>query len=30
MQELLYLKDEQIKEFIKKLFVVYRESFSDA
>ncbi len=30
MQELLYLKDQQIKEFIEKLFVAYRESFSDA
>ena len=30
MHELLYLKDEQIKEFIEKIFVVYRESFSDA
>ena len=29
MQELLYLKDEQIKQFIEKLFVAYRESFSD-
>ena len=30
MRELLYLKDEQIKEFIEKLFIAYRESFSDA
>ena len=30
MHELLYLKDEQIKEFIEKLFIAYRESFSDA
>ena len=30
MHELLYLKDEQIKEFIEKLFFAYRESFSDA
>ena len=30
MRELLYLKDEQLKEFIKKLFLAYRESFSDA
>ena len=30
MKELLYLKDEQIKEIIEKLFVVYRESFADA
>ena len=29
MSELLYLKDEQIKEFIEKLFIAYRESFSD-
>ena len=29
MNELLYLKDEQIKEFIEKLFIAYRESFSD-
>ena len=29
MHELLYLKDEQIKEFIEKIFVLYRESFSD-
>jgi len=30
MKELLYLKDEQIKEIVEKLFVVYRESFADA
>ena len=30
MHELLYLKDKQIKEFIEKLFIAYRESFSDA
>ena len=30
MNELLYLKDEQIKEFIEKIFVAYRESFSDS
>jgi len=30
MQELLYLKDDQLKEFIEKLFMGYRESFSDA
>ena len=30
MHELLYLKDDQIKEFIEKLFVAYRESFSDS
>ncbi len=30
MKELLYLKDDQIKDFIEKLFYAYRESFSDA
>ena len=30
MSELLYLKDEQIKEFIEKLFIAYRDSFSDS
>jgi|TARA_B110001452_G_scaffold168269_1_gene140642 DNA-binding MarR family transcriptional regulator len=30
MKELLYLKDEQLKELIEKLFIGYRESFSDA
>ena len=30
MRELLYLKDDQIKEFIEKLFIAYRESFSDS
>ena len=29
MKQLLYLKDEQLKEFIEKLFIGYRESFSD-
>ena len=29
MKDLLYLKDDQIKEFIEKLFIAYRESFSD-
>ena len=29
MKNLLYLKDEQIKEFIQLLFYVYRETFSD-
>ena len=29
MRELLYLKDDQIKDFIEKLFMAYRESFSD-
>ena len=30
MRELLYLKDDQLKELIEKLFIVCRESFSDA
>ena len=30
MRELLYLKDEQLKSLIEKLFVSYRETFSDA
>ena len=30
MKELLYLKDAQLKEFIEKLFMSYRESFADA
>ena len=30
MKELLYLKDDQLKEFIEKLFISYRESFADA
>ena len=29
MKELLYLKDDQIKEFIQKIFIGYRETFSD-
>ena len=29
-KELLYLKDEQLKDLIEKLFVSYRETFSDA
>ena len=29
MRELLYLKDDQLKEFVEKLFMSYRESFSD-
>ena len=29
MRDLLYLKDEQIKEFIQLLFYAYRETFSD-
>ena len=30
MKELLYLKDEQLKHLIEKLFVSYRESFADS
>ena len=30
MKELLYLKDRQIKEFIEKLFLTYRDTFSDS
>ena len=30
MKELLYLKDNQLKELIIKLFMCYRESFADA
>ncbi len=30
MTELLYLKDKQIKEFIEKLFLSYRDTFSDS
>tara|TARA_Y100000590_G_scaffold418537_1_gene519408 strand:- start:878 stop:1315 length:438 start_codon:yes stop_codon:yes gene_type:complete len=30
MKELLYLKDEQLKEFIEKIFMGYRDTFSDA
>ncbi len=30
MKELLYLKDEQLKDLIEKLFVSYREIFSDS
>ena len=30
MKQLLYLKDEQIKEFIEKLFLSYRDTFSDS
>jgi DNA-binding MarR family transcriptional regulator len=30
MKELLYLKDDQIKSLIEKLFVSYRESFTDS
>ena len=30
MKELLYLKDDQLKDLIEKLFISYRESFADA
>ena len=30
MKELLYLKDEQLKNLIEKLFVSYRETFTDS
>ena len=30
MKELLYLKDDQLKDIIKKLFIGYRESFADS
>ena len=30
MKELLYLKDDQLKEFIEKISVSYRKTFSDA
>ena len=30
MRELLYLKDEQLKQFIEKIFIGYQASFSDA
>ena len=30
MKELLYLKDEQLKELIEKLFISYREIFSES
>ena len=29
MKELLYLKDEQIKDLIEQLFYAYRETFVD-
>ena len=29
MKDLLYLKDEQIKDFIQLLFYAYRETFAD-
>jgi len=30
MKELLYLKDEQLKDLIEKLFISYRETFTDS
>ena len=30
MKELLYLKDEQIKDLIEQLFYAYRETFADS
>ena len=30
MKDLLYLKDDHLKDFIEKLFVCYKESFNDA
>ena len=30
MKELLYLKDAQLKDLIEKLFLGYRETFSDS
>ena len=30
MKELLYLKDDQLKDLIEKLFVSYRETFNDS
>ena len=30
MRELLYLKDDQLKDLIEKLFVSYRETFTDS
>ncbi|MDC0200265.1 MarR family transcriptional regulator [Candidatus Pelagibacter sp.] len=30
MKEILYLKDDQLKEFIEKISMSYRETFSDA
>ena len=29
MRELLYLKDDQIKDFIEQIFYAYRETYSD-
>jgi len=30
MKELLYLKDDQLKELIEKIFISYRETFADS
>ena len=30
MKELLYLKDDQLKQLIEKLFITYRKTFSDS
>ena len=30
MKELLYLRDDQLKDLIEKLFITYRETFSDS
>ena len=30
MKQLLYLKDEQLKDLIEKLFISYREIFADS
>ena len=30
MKDLLYLKDDQLKHLIEKLFISYRETFSDS
>ena len=29
MKDLLYLKDQQLKDLIEKLFIVYRDTFTD-
>ena len=30
MKQLLYLKDDQLKDLFEKLFISYRETFSDS
>ena len=30
MRELLYLKDDQLKQFIERMFIGYQATFSDA